>query len=159
MVMFYCCLYYYWFFWMVVIFVIVRLFVLYEIILINIVLFKLVWVLFIEINMIRNYKDYNFSLLKWRVNFEFVEVKFFFKIIFVKKEILYFLCFMMWKFWYFFYIFGVIVVVKIIYKNLKLDCLLIIDVWWWIMGFFVVIDVNCEFVIEWVLCVGVLLFY
>lgn len=54
------------FFWMVVILAIVRLLVLYETILINTALFKSVWVLFTEINTIRNYKDYNFSLFKMK---------------------------------------------------------------------------------------------
>lgn len=54
------------FFWMVVILAIVRLLVLYETILINTALFKSVWVSFTEINTIRNYKDYNFSLFKMK---------------------------------------------------------------------------------------------
>lgn len=69
MVMFYRCLHHYRLFWMVVILAIVRLLVLYETILINTALFKSVWVSFTEINTIRNYKDYNFSLFKMKFDF------------------------------------------------------------------------------------------
>lgn len=157
--MFYRCLHHYWLCWMVVILAIVRLLVLYETILINTALFKSVWVLFTEINTIRNYKDYNFSLFKIKFESWVCRGKTFFLNHFCQKEILHSLRSMMWKFWYLLHIFGVTVAAKIIYKNPKLDRLLIIDVWWRTMGSFAVTDVNCEHATERVLCVGVLSFH
>lgn len=152
--MFYRCLHHYRLFWMVVILAIVRLLVLYETILINTALFKSVWVLFTEITTIRNYKDYNFSLLKWRANPEFAEAKHVFKTIFAKKKFC-ILCVL----WCENFDTSSTFAAKIIYKNPKLDRLLIIDVWWRTMGSFAVTDVNCEPATERVLCVGVLSFH
>lgn len=163
--MFYRCLHHYRLFWMVVILAIVRLLVLYETILINTALFKSVWVLFTEINTIRNYKDYHFSLFKMKCEswidswFWIAEAKHFFATILPKRNFAFFVfCDVKISippphFWCY------CCCENYLQKSKIGPSAIIIDVWWRTMGSFAVTDVNCDPATERVLCVGVLSFH